>query len=96
MRKKLTPIKKGAILGGIFGIILVILLFSFVNSYILNIFTFIPSFIALILFAMQHFILKGNLFGNPENSILYFVSFIIIIFYILIGMLIAYLIKRRN
>lgn len=95
-KRKLSYIKKGAIIGGIFGVILVILLFSFENLSILNLFTFIPSFIAMVLFAIQHFVFKGNLFGDPRSSILYFISFVIIIFYILVGMLIAYIIKKRR
>jgi len=96
--KEISYIKKGAIAGGIFGIILVILLNLLYSSGktfpILNIFTFIPSFIAMILFTIQHFIFQGKLFGNPRSSILYFISFVIIIFYVLIGTTIAYLIKK--
>ena len=94
-KKKLSYIKKGIIIGGIFGVILT-LLYNFAYTPILNIFTFIPTFIGGTLFALQHFIFKGNLFGDPKSSILYFISFIIIIFYILIGILIAYLIQKRR
>ena len=94
-KKGLSPIKKGAIIGGIFGIILT-LLYNFAYIPILSFFTFIPSFIGGVLFAIQHFIFKGGLFGDPKSSILYFISLIIIIFYILVGMLIAYIIKKRK
>ncbi len=92
-KRKLSYIKKGAIIGGIFGIIIT-LLYNFAFTPILNIFTYIPSFIGGILFVIQHFIFKGKLLGDPRTSILYFISLIMIIFYILVGMLIAYIIQK--
>lgn len=94
-KKELSYTKKLAILGGIFGIILT-LFYNLAYMPILNIFTFIPTFIGGILFTIQYFIFGTKLFENPQNSILYFISFAIIFFYILIGILIARIIQKRK
>lgn len=92
-KKEISYIKKGALFGGIFGIILT-LIYNFSYTPILNIFTYIPSLIGGILFTIQYFIFGDKLFGSPTDSILYFISFVIIIFYILVGMLIALIIRK--
>jgi len=82
---------KGAFFGGVFGIF-IIFLTAYWNPSFVTVFTFLPSLLAMIVLGISHFIFKISIL----HLIIPFVYFFTFLFYVFVGLGIAYFIPQKK
>ena len=82
---------KGAILGGLFGLLLVFIII-FWNPSFVTVFSFIPSLIALLLLALLRFIFQVSIVSLTVP----FIYIFIILFYLFVGVGIEALVRKKK